>query len=91
MEFYADILNAHGRPMHAEAIAKVAPQYGVVWAGTGDPGRMVRNGISRSKRFENVGDNVWWLSGVPVPTATSADPGVGSFNVTVESPGQHTC
>ena len=89
VELYADILKAHGRPMHATAIAEVAPQYGVVWAGTGDPDRMVRNGISRSKRFENQGDNVWWLAGVPVPRDTSADPGVGSVDSAMESTGRH--
>ena len=66
---YVQILGEYGRPMHVTEITKAALERGLELDGRADkpPESKVRHSLSRSPRVTNLGDNIWWLAGEPVP------------------------
>lgn len=67
VEIYTEIIRAHGKPMHVKQIAAALKDYGNVLKGKNEPEIQVRNALNASKRFENVGDNTWWVVSDPLP------------------------
>ena len=66
-QLYQDVLLDHGQPMHVRDIAQAALERGVHLRGKGLPVDQVRNGMSNSRRFVNIGSNVWWVAGQVIP------------------------
>lgn len=62
LDVYHDIILQNGGPMHASAVAAAAIQRGVRWQGVNPPAIKVRNAMTRSARFENVGRNTWEIT-----------------------------
>lgn len=58
---YEDILRDNGAPMHARDIAAEAKRRGVIFQGKHAVDTQVRNSMTGSKRFKNVGSNTWWI------------------------------
>ena len=71
-QLYQQALLDHGRPMHVRELTEAALAHGVQLKGQGDPVEQVRNAVFASKRFENLGGNVWWVVGHPIPDGAAA-------------------
>ena len=66
-QLYQDVLLAHGRPMHVRKLTEAALARGARLRGEGKPMDQVRSSVSNSKRFVNIGSNVWWVADHPIP------------------------
>lgn len=65
---YEEILSIHGRPMHITDLLDAAQKLGVQFKREGEPKTQLRNALNGSKkRFCNVGSNMWWIQGKPIP------------------------
>ena len=73
VQIYEEIILDNGQPMHATAIASEAEQRGVKLQGAARKPRQVRNSLSGSKRFVNLGGNVWWIEGRLIPNSDLND------------------
>ena len=59
LDIYYQIIQNHGRPMHANAITDIAQHMGMKWRGKMAPATLVRNLMNTSHRFTNRGSNIW--------------------------------
>lgn len=67
VQIFEETLLANGHPMYVKALYEAALSRGLALRGTkASPTEQVRNSLSGSKRFTNLGDNVWWLAGHPL-------------------------
>ncbi len=68
-ELFASIIEKHGKPMTLTAITNEALRLGVVFKSKSNnpPRTKVRSSLCASKRFDNIGDNTWWLADKPLP------------------------
>ena len=68
VQVYEEILYLHGRPMHLTDILESALRMGVQFKNNGNPRSQLRNALNGAKkRFENTGNNNWWIRGRPMP------------------------
>ncbi len=69
LDVYRDIVLDAQRPMHLNEITAEALKRGLDLISTGKnpPRNKVRNGLHSSPRFQNLGNNTWWLAGLPLP------------------------
>ena len=70
---YEKILEEHGRPMYLQDITQEALSRGLDLGGRTDRSseEKVRNSLTGSKRFQNLGMNRWWLADTPMPEQNS--------------------
>ena len=87
---YKDILLQCKRPLHLKELLSILTARGVTFSGSGSntPEVQLRNALNSAKKhFYNLGDNIWWVDGYPVPDdepATQA-PIFNGFGNTSES------
>ena len=74
VQVYEEIMSLHGRPMHLTDILESAARMGVSFKTTGDTKAQLRNALNGAKkRFENMGNNTWWIRGKSVPGEENRD------------------
>ena len=69
---YEEVIREYGKPMYITDVVDAALLKGAVLHGKNAPKNQVRNALSTSKRFENVGDNTWWIIGEPLAQVTES-------------------
>ena len=77
VDCYEAIIMEKGCPMTLEDITQAAIERGMTWGGIQekDPLIKVRNSLFGAKnKFVNLGDNIWWVTKLPVPEGFDAGP-----------------
>ena len=67
VDIYKEIILENGRPMRCHDLLVAINERGVVLNGKNKPVEQLRNALSNSKLFENVGGNTWWVIEKPLP------------------------
>ena len=69
---YEEVIIDNGKPMHLTDILDASLKRGLQLRGKQREDIQVRNALAGSKRFMNMGNNVWWVRGEPISHSASS-------------------